>query len=81
MPTNEDERPGADLEIVRALLGGAGLVPPEDEVERLAELYPGIRRSIERFYAVDVGDEVMAAVFRADAAAGAGGRPGGADGS
>ncbi len=81
MPTNEDERPGADVETVRALLEGAGLVPPEDEVERLAELYPGIRKSIDRFYAVDAGDEVMAAVFRADTTDGHGGRPGGAGGS
>ncbi len=54
------------LRIVRALLDGAGLAPPEDEVERLAGLYPGLRKTIERFHQVDVGDEVAAAVFRAD---------------
>ena len=54
------------LETVRALLAASGLHPPEDEVERLARLYPGLRRTVERFYGVDVGDEVPAAVFRAD---------------
>jgi hypothetical protein len=44
------------LETVRALLA----------VERLARLYPGLGRTVERFYGVDVGDEVPAAVFRAD---------------
>ena len=49
-----------------ALLAAAGLPVPDDEVERLAQLYPDLRASVDRFYAVDVGDEVPAAVFRAD---------------
>jgi len=48
-----------------ALLAAAGLDPPEDEIDRLAALYPGLRRSLDRFHAVDAGDEVAAAVFRA----------------
>ena len=50
---------------VAALLAAAGLDLPEDEIDRLAALYPGLRRSLDRFHAVDVGDEVTAAVFRA----------------
>ena len=50
---------------VAALLTAAGLDPPDEEIERLAALYPGLRRSIDRFHALDVGDEVPAAVFRA----------------
>ena len=51
---------------VGVLLAAAGLDPPEEEVERLASLYPALRRTIERFHAVDAVDDVMAAVFRAD---------------
>lgn len=50
---------------VAALLTTAGLDPPAQELDRLAGLYPGLRRSVDRFHAVDVGDEVTAAVFRA----------------
>lgn len=54
------------LRIVRALLDGAGLAPPQEEVERLAGLYPGLRKTVDRIHQVDVGDEVTAALFRAD---------------
>ncbi|MGB5758115.1 MAG: hypothetical protein WBM50_14450 [Acidimicrobiales bacterium] len=54
------------LRIVQALLDGAGLAPPQEEVERLAGLYPGLRKTVDRIHQVDVGDEVTAAVFRAD---------------
>jgi hypothetical protein len=61
----EPEDGGEAREQVVAMLAAAGLDPPEDEVDRLAALYPGLRRSLDRFHAVDAGDEVMAAVFRA----------------
>lgn len=52
---------------VEVLLGEAGLHDvPEEELRRLAQLYPGLRRSIDKFHEIDVGDEVTAAVFRAD---------------
>lgn len=50
---------------VLALLGAAGVDPPPEEVDRLADLYPGLRRSLDRYHTIDVGDEVTAAVFRA----------------
>lgn len=53
------------LEAVRTLLGAAGIEAPDDDLGSLARVYPGIRRKMERLYAVDVGDEVTAAVFRA----------------
>ena len=59
---------GADdsvRERVAALLAAAGLDPPAAEVDRLAGLYPALRRSLDRFHRVDTGDEVTAAVFRA----------------
>ena len=59
-----DERTDA-LATVEALLSAAALDVPHDEVERLARLYPGLRRSVDRYYEIPVGDEVPAAVFRA----------------
>lgn len=65
-----DDAIGEDV-TVRALLAAAGLDVPGDEVDRLAKLYPGLRRSVDRYYRVPVGDEVTAAVYRAvDAAPG-----------
>lgn len=51
---------------VEVLLSEAGLadIPPE-ELERLGQLYPALRRSVDRFHEIDAGDEVTAAVFRA----------------
>lgn len=62
-PVSENERD--DRQAVATLLAAAGLSPPPEEVDRLAGLYPGLRRSLDRFHAVDAGDEVTAAVFRA----------------
>ncbi len=53
---------------VSALLRAAGVDPPPAEVDRLAGVDGDVRRSLDRFRAVDVGDEVTAAVFRADPA-------------
>jgi hypothetical protein len=55
-----------ELQTVRTLLTAAGLNPPADEIERLAGLYPALRRSLDRFHRIDAGDEVTAAVFRAE---------------
>ena len=55
----------SDRETTAALLAAAGVTVPDEEVERLSGLYGGIRRTVERFHAVDVGDEVPAAIFRA----------------
>ncbi|MGH1492839.1 MAG: hypothetical protein ACRBK7_26165 [Acidimicrobiales bacterium] len=54
-----------NLRQVTALLSAAGVRPPDDEIERLARLYPGVRKTADRFHRVDVGDEVTAAVFKA----------------
>lgn len=62
-----DDETEADWNVrtVWALLAAAGLSPPDDEVERLAGLYPGLRRTADRFHAIDAGDAVQAAVLRA----------------
>lgn len=54
-----------DEKTVRALIGASGVTVPDEEIQRLARLYPGLRRSVDRFYEIDTGDEVTAAVFRA----------------
>lgn len=54
-----------DATVVRALLGHAGLRPPPEEVDRLIQLYGGIRRQLDRIYAVDLGSADPAPVFRA----------------
>ncbi len=50
---------------VDVLLAAAGLDVPVEERQRLAQLYPALRKSADRFYTVDVGDEVPAAIYRA----------------
>lgn len=50
---------------VATLLAAAGLTVPDNEIQRLADLYPGLRRSVDKMYEIDTGDEVPAAVFRA----------------
>lgn len=50
---------------VRVLLAGSGIDPPEHDLSSLARILPAARRRMERMYAVETGDEVTAAVFRA----------------
>jgi len=54
-----------NLTIVQSLLQAAGLQPPPEEVERLAELYGPIRRQLAMIYAADLGDVDPSNVFRA----------------
>lgn len=63
MTTDDDTAAAATT--VATLLAAAGLQVPDNEVERLAQLYPGLRRSMDRMYDVPTGDEVPAALFRA----------------
>lgn len=63
--TSPDDTDQATVATVATLLAAAGLQVPDNEVERLAQLYPGLRRSMDRMYEVPTGDEVPAALFRA----------------
>lgn len=54
-----------DATTVRALLDHAGLHPPPEEVDRLTQLYGGVRRQLDRIYAVDLGFADPAPVYRA----------------
>ncbi len=51
---------------VRMLLGAAGISAPDSDLSSLARVLPGARRRMERMFAIDAGDGVTAAVFRAD---------------
>ncbi|HEY1818802.1 MAG TPA: hypothetical protein VGG83_02655 [Trebonia sp.] len=50
------------IEAVRALLAGAGLNPPEAEIETMAAAYPGFRAAADRLYPL-VYDDDPAPVF------------------
>jgi hypothetical protein len=54
-----------NLAIVTAALAAAGLQPPPEEAERLAELYGPIRKQLALVHAADLGDADPATVFRA----------------
>ena len=53
-----------DLAQVRHLLGGAGIAPPERELELLARLLPTLRAQIDRAYLADTADVAPVATFR-----------------
>lgn len=61
-----DKQTRDDESIVRALLSAAGIEAPDADVHSLTRAYPRLRRTVDKMYAVDVGDEVPAALFRAD---------------
>ena len=52
---------------VRALLNVAGIEPTTADLASLGRIFPGLRRKIDAMYEIDTGDEVSAAVFRAEA--------------
>lgn len=43
-------------DVVTALLGVHGITAPDDDLVAIAELYPGLRRRMDRIHAVDCGD-------------------------
>lgn len=53
-----------DLAQVRHLLGGAGVTPPDRELELLARLLPTLRAQIDRAYLAGTGDVAPVATFR-----------------
>jgi hypothetical protein len=54
-----------DAALAEALLAGAGIHPSERELASLGRLLPGLRRQVDRLYAVDTGDAAPAAHLRA----------------
>jgi hypothetical protein len=54
-----------DAEVVRALLAAAGITPSDEEIDVLGKTYPGLRRQVDRLYAVETGDLPPAGMLRA----------------
>lgn len=52
-------------EQVQGLLDLAGISPSPAELEQLSAQFPAMRASIERLWAVDLGDTAPSLVFRA----------------
>jgi len=51
---------------VQAMLGIAGIEPTGADLASLGRIFPALRRKVDRMYDVDTGDEVTAAIFRAE---------------
>lgn len=54
-----------DAATVAHLLAAAGLHPPDDELRTLTSLYGEIRRQVSELWALDVGEDEPATVYRA----------------
>jgi hypothetical protein len=48
------------------MLGIAGIEPTGADLASLGRIFPALRRKVDRMYDVDTGDEVTAAIFRAE---------------
>ena len=55
---------------VQVLLDLAGITPPPDEVDQLIASFPQMRASLEKMWALDLGDTAPSLVFRAAEATG-----------
>lgn len=64
-------------EQVHVLLDLAGISPAQAEIDQLIEMFPDMRASLERMWALELGDTAPSLVFRAGEATG----PSGADGA
>ncbi|MBM3683328.1 MAG: hypothetical protein FJW83_02120 [Actinobacteria bacterium] len=53
-----------DLTQVRTVLAGAGIIPPDRELELLARVLPTLRAQMDRAYALDTGEVAPVATFR-----------------
>ncbi len=60
-----------DYDDAKRLLAAARIEAPDSDLASLARVLGVARRRVERMYEVETGDEVPAAVFRADQGAGA----------
>lgn len=50
---------------MRVLLAAAGLHPPEDDLRSLTPQYGDVRRQLAELWAVDVGEDEPATIYRA----------------
>ena len=66
MAETQDDSSSESVNEVRTLLGLVGIDLAGPDLASLGRIFPQFRQKVDRMYEIDTGDEVSAAVFRAD---------------
>ena len=66
MSETQDDSRSESVNEVQALLGLVGIELTGSDLASLGRIFPQFRQKVDRMYELDTGDEVTAAVFRAD---------------
>jgi len=66
MAETQDDSSSESVNEVRTLLGLVGIDLAGPDLASLGRIFPQFRQKVDRMYEIDTGDEVTAAVFRAD---------------
>tara|TARA_B110000014_G_scaffold195017_1_gene143991 strand:+ start:737 stop:946 length:210 start_codon:yes stop_codon:yes gene_type:complete len=66
MAETQDDSSSESVNEVRTLLGLVGIELAGPDLASLGRTFPQFRQKVDRMYEIDTGDEVTAAVFRAD---------------
>jgi hypothetical protein len=66
MAETQEEPSSESINEVRTLLGLVGIELPGSDLASLERIFPQFRQKVDRMYEIDTGDEVTAAVFRAE---------------
>ena len=66
MAETQDDSSSESVNEVRPLLGLVGIDLAGPDLASLGRIFPQFRQKVDRMYEIDTGDEVTAAVFRAD---------------
>jgi hypothetical protein len=66
MADAQDPSSSDSLVEVQAMLGLSGIEPTGADLASLGRIFPALRRKVDRMYDVDTGDDVTAAIFRAE---------------
>ncbi|HJL99853.1 MAG: hypothetical protein QGF99_06560 [Acidimicrobiales bacterium] len=66
MAETQDDSSSESVNEVQALLALVGIELTGADLASLGRIFPQFRQKVDRMYEIDTGDEVTAAVFRAD---------------
>ena len=66
MAETQDDSNSESVNEVRTLLSLVGIELTGSDLASLGRIFPQFRQKVDRMYEIDTGDEVTAAVFRAD---------------